>query len=115
MRAARHARMLKVRAWVKAYLKEHPCVDCGEPDWRVLEFDHIDPASKSFSISRGIADGRNIDSIKTEIKKCEVRCCNCHRIRTRREKHWGKGRDDLGGHTGDGAKQNEDNPEGGAA
>lgn len=83
----RAARRLKARAWIKAYLAAHPCVDCGESDTRILEFDHIDPSQKEFTISRGIADGRGLKSIKAEVAKCEVRCCNCHRLRTITEKH----------------------------
>tara|TARA_B100001059_G_C17345016_1_gene337761 strand:- start:65 stop:385 length:321 start_codon:yes stop_codon:yes gene_type:complete len=79
---------MKARSWIKAYLANHPCVDCGEDDIRVLEFDHIDPSQKEFNISRGVADGRGLKSIKSEIEKCEVRCCNCHRIRTIKNVHY---------------------------
>jgi hypothetical protein len=61
------------------YLRDHPCVDCGESDPLVLEFDHV--GEKSFEIGAGLPD-RNWDSILREIAKCEVVCANCHRRRT---------------------------------
>ncbi len=62
------------------YLSCHPCVDCGETDIRVLEFDHI-KGKKSGDISRMMSIGCSWSTIKAEIAKCEVRCANCHRIR----------------------------------
>jgi hypothetical protein len=62
------------------YFKTHPCVDCGVTDPRVLEFDHRDPSTKSFSI--GAVKARYTwDRMLEEIAKCDVRCANCHRIR----------------------------------
>ena len=66
-------------AYLVAYLRDHPCVDCGEADPIVLEFDH--PRDKEFNISKGIRD-RNWQSVLDEIAKCEVVCANCHRRRT---------------------------------
>jgi len=69
------------RQYVWNYLLDHPCVDCGEEDRIVLEFDHIDPSKKR----RGIATLRghsSLDKLKAEMKKCEVRCANCHRRKT---------------------------------
>lgn len=89
-RARYRARMkAKAKAWVLCYLMQHPCVDCGEPDTRVLEFDHVDPASKSSKVSRMVADGRLIRLIEQEVAKCEVRCANCHRRRSLDEGHGG--------------------------
>ncbi len=89
-RARYRARMkAKAKAWVLCYLMQHPCVDCGEPDTRVLEFDHVDPASKSHNVSRMVADGRLIRLIEQEVAKCEVRCANCHRRRSLDEGHGG--------------------------
>ena len=62
-----------------AYLLEHPCVDCGESDPVVLEFDHL--RDKKFSISEGL-QGRRWQDVLDEIAKCEVVCANCHRRRT---------------------------------
>jgi hypothetical protein len=62
-----------------AYLREHPCVDCGEEDPVVLEFDHL--RDKKFPISKGLTD-RNWQDVLDEIAKCDVVCANCHRRRT---------------------------------
>jgi hypothetical protein len=71
-----------VRQRVAAYLATQPCVDCGEVDVRVLDFDHDDPATKVRAISAMIFDAWSWDRIEAEIKKCVVRCANCHRRRT---------------------------------
>src|SRR6266566_4177841 len=63
-----------------AYLANHPCVDCGEADIVVLEFDHI--GDKLGNISTLANGGRSWKRILAEIAKCEVRCANCHRLKT---------------------------------
>ena len=62
------------------YLATHPCVDCGESDILVLDFDHV--GGKTSAISAMIARGASWQQIEAEIAKCEIRCANCHRIRT---------------------------------
>jgi hypothetical protein len=59
------------------YLLVHPCVDCGERDIVVLQFDHL--RDKSFDLSVMIATGMSWTRIEAEIAKCVVRCANCHR------------------------------------
>ena len=63
------------------YLSTHPCIDCGEIDIRLLEFDHV-RGHKMANISRLLTQGRNWSIIEAEIDKCEVRCANCHRLKT---------------------------------
>lgn len=64
------------------YLLEHPCVDCGEDDPIVLDFDHV-KSVKSFNVSEGaLLRGLGLKKLAIEISKCEVRCANCHRRRT---------------------------------
>ena len=53
------------------------CAHCGENDYRCLDFHHIDPSTKSFSI--GNQEARSFQSILKEIQKCIVLCSNCHR------------------------------------
>src|SRR5258708_21695369 len=69
------------------YLRRHPCVDCGQTDIRVLDFDHV-RGKKSGEISRMMNIGCSWSTIKAEIAKCEVRCVNCHRARTSESGHW---------------------------
>ena len=71
------------------YYKTHQCIDCGENNPIVLEFDHRDGVEKIDNISRLI--DRSWDTIKKEIDKCDVRCANCHRIRTAKQQGWYKG------------------------
>jgi hypothetical protein len=73
---------IALRRLVMAYLLEHPCVDCGEDDPVVLEFDHREPAAKSFNIGDGVSRAYGTQRVKDEIAKCDVRCANCHRRKT---------------------------------
>ncbi len=74
------------RKYVDAYLKDHPCVDCGEADVIVLEFDHI-IGEKVGNISDACRQGWSIERIQAEIDKCEVRCANCHRRITHKRRN----------------------------
>jgi hypothetical protein len=61
------------------FFRTHPCVDCGESDPVVLEFDHL--GDKAFNIGSSLRD-RSWESLLAEMAKCEVVCANCHRRRT---------------------------------
>ena len=63
------------------YLAEHPCVDCGESNPIVLEFDPMRD-TKKFSLRNHFAHGSSWQVILKEIETCEVRCANCHRLKT---------------------------------
>lgn len=66
----------KNQKYLESYLYDHPCVDCGESDIRVLEFDHI--ADDKLSEVTIMVD-HSLAKMISEISKCEVRCSNCHR------------------------------------
>jgi hypothetical protein len=74
---------------ILAYLLDHPCVDCGETDPLVLDFDHREPSTKSNEVSRMVRS-RPWRVVLEEIEKCEVRCANCHRRKTARQFGWSK-------------------------
>ena len=65
------------------------CIDCGLTDDRVLEFDHI-RGDKVSGVKRLADSLASLNRIKIEIRKCEVRCCNCHRIKTQIQLGWRK-------------------------
>lgn len=70
------------RGRIGRYLLDHPCVDCGEVDVRVLEFDHRPGQPKTENIATLVRKRVAWTSILSEIEKCDVRCVNCHRRKT---------------------------------
>lgn len=77
-----------VKLFIIEYLKQHPCIDCGETDVVVLDFDHRDNKTVGISVMTYKNYGR--ERIKKEIDKCDVRCANCHRRKTAKEQGWFK-------------------------
>lgn len=73
---------LKVIENLHQYLVKNPCVDCGNSDPRVLEFDHRNRQTKFKNVSAMIAENYSWSKIFVEVQKCDVRCANCHRIKT---------------------------------
>lgn len=54
------------------------CNDCGtEED---LEFDHVDPETKSFTITSKMFTA--LDVLFAEVDKCVLRCKPCHKTRS---------------------------------
>lgn len=66
----------------RQYLTTKGCKDCGNTDFRVLDFDHVD---RKFARVSQLLGSYNWTSkkVQDEITRCEIRCANCHRIR-----HW---------------------------
>ena len=53
------------------------CVKCGDTRFYLLDFHHLDPSKKEFTI--GVLRKGNLEKIQREIDKCAVLCANCHR------------------------------------
>ena len=76
----------EARRRIYEYLLEHPCVDCGEADPIVLQFDHV-RGEKLVAVSDMVQrHGGSWVAILAEIAKCEVRCANCHLRATARRR-----------------------------
>jgi hypothetical protein len=87
-RERQQARKIEYYSHVLEHFKNNPCVDCGETDPLVLEFDHRDRAEKEFTIGAYNDNRFGVDRLKKEILKCDVRCANCHRRRTAVQMNW---------------------------
>jgi len=83
-------RLDRNRQYVWDYYKENPCVDCGEVDPIVLQFDHRDTIEKFNNVSILVAGRYSLSVIKEEIGKCDVRCGNCHLRKTSIQFEWYK-------------------------
>lgn len=73
-------RRLETKAAIDA-LKAAPCADCARCFPPVaMDFDHV--GGKTRSIATMVASAYKLDLILEEIKKCEIVCACCHRLRT---------------------------------
>jgi len=73
------------KEYVKNLILNGSCVDCGKTDYRVLQFDHRDAELKVANISQLIASRKKLE---IEIAKCDLRCADCHMIRTAEQFGW---------------------------
>lgn len=66
------------------------CIDCGyRAAAEALDFDHVGQEPKKFNVCE--ARGRySTEVLLEEVAKCVVRCANCHRIKTHRERDFCK-------------------------
>lgn len=80
----------KQTAWQRAKRKQNRefiadlkrgrgCLKCGETDPCCLDFHHRDPTTKTVHVSLLVSQARSMDSILTEVVKCDLLCANCHR------------------------------------
>jgi hypothetical protein len=71
------------KQFILDYLATHPCIDCGESDPVVLEFDHI--STKNRCVTTLVQNGLSLANIQKEIDLCVIRCANCHRRKTAKQ------------------------------
>ena len=57
------------------------CVECGST--RLLQFDHIDPFKKSFTVASKMT--APIEVLYEEVDKCQLLCAKCHINKTKNE------------------------------
>ena len=70
-------------------MRKNGCVDCGESDPVVLEFDHV-VGEKLYNVANIVGTCLSLKTVKEELAKCAVRCANCHRRKTAKEQGWAK-------------------------
>ena len=69
------------RAFLDAFKLMVGCVDCGfDLHPAALDFDHVH--EKKTTVAGGRLYSMGWRNLLAEIEKCEVRCANCHRVRT---------------------------------
>jgi hypothetical protein len=63
--------------------KHSPCADCGQRFFpAAMDFDHVPGRGKKlFSLSR-VPRAADETMVRREMKKCDLVCSNCHRVRT---------------------------------
>ncbi len=82
-------RVEEAQRYIYEYLSTHICEDCGEYDFTVLTFHHVQ-GKKKMNISDMATRGYSLDAIQEEINKCIVLCYNCHMRREVEKKSGGR-------------------------
>jgi len=80
-RRNKKTRIRKVQAVLRDIKMSRGCIDCGyKANHFALHFDHREPPTKSFGLDA--AWNYSWERIMAEVDKCDVRCANCHAVRT---------------------------------
>lgn len=70
--------------WYRS-LKNKPCADCNQVfDPVCMDWDYLPQYKKGKAVSTIAQETWNKEKVLEEIKKCELVCSNCHRIRTQK-------------------------------
>lgn len=67
------------------------CIQCSSQD--NLEFDHVNPLSKSFDISKLLNYSQ--DLVLAEVKKCQLLCKDCHTTKGILNRDYGGGHNKI--------------------
>jgi len=70
-------RVKRIKEYINEFKGKTPC-SCGEDRVPCLQFHHLDPSDKDFSVSQAIINHYGIERIQAEMDKCIVMCSNCH-------------------------------------
>jgi hypothetical protein len=81
-------RILVKRDYLNSVKSNLKCVKCGNQDYRVIDFHHLNQNEKEFNVGDMVE--MSLDKIKKEISKCITLCSNCHRIYHWEENNIGK-------------------------
>jgi hypothetical protein len=86
-RASTQRSVRRRRDFINSIKMARGCELCGYREHpAALDFDHVDPAAKTFTIAK-LCAGRSLDKVLAEISKCRVLCSNCHRIESFNQRH----------------------------
>src|SRR5947208_10979420 len=77
----------KKRAWLMEQKRGKCCEFCGESDPCCLDWHHMDPTEKKFTVSHMWSHSIRQEIVEQEIAKCILICSNCHR-RLHRSEIW---------------------------
>lgn len=76
--AVANQRAIRIRRWLDAHKLSKGCIDCGyRGHHAALHFDHV-RGEKLLNV----CNAKSIAQAESEIAKCEVRCANCHAVKT---------------------------------
>tara|TARA_R100000231_G_scaffold17593_2_gene18168 strand:+ start:273 stop:725 length:453 start_codon:yes stop_codon:yes gene_type:complete len=82
-------RMERNMRFIKRVKTMFGCSVCGYNKSSVaLHFDHIDVSTKYLEISRMYS--ANVQTLKNEMRKCQILCANCHAERTQEQRDNGE-------------------------
>jgi hypothetical protein len=70
-------RVKEKKEWVNQYRQDMSCTRCEEDRWWIIDFHHVDPSQKEYTVS-SIAGKFSDDIVLKEIEKCITLCRNCH-------------------------------------
>ena len=80
-------RMRRRREILDRYKLAQGCIDCGyNANPYALQWDHREPENKIDTPHRMAS--YSVKKIFEEARKCDIRCANCHTIKTVREKDY---------------------------